>query len=356
MRIIRHYLMRAIVSMSALVLAVLLAMGGFIEFVGQLNDVGVGEYGIPEALLYAALKLPKMAFIMLPMVVLLGSMLGLGALANRSELIAIRGAGVSLMHLAHLVLVTGLMLAVIGAVLGQYVAPRLDHYARQFRSAAQHGETGLDTGKSTWVRDGNVILNIDRLGDDASFGGVYLFTIDREGKLLSRIGHADSAGVDENNEWILNNYKETVFTGTGVVTRRARRSYQTNGLNAELFGMMVLRPSSLDGAELFHYVRYLQRNGLDARRYEVAFWNRIASAVAIAPMCVLALPFVFGRLSRSGAGARTTVGVIIGVAYFLASRSLADGGTVFKLDAALMAWLPTLALMVITLVALARAR
>jgi lipopolysaccharide export system permease protein len=107
---------------------------------------------------------------------------------------------------------------------------------------------------------------------------------------------------------------------------------------------------------LYRYVRYLRLNELDASRYEAAFWGRIANAVAVTPMCILALPFVFGRLQRSGAGARMIFGLIIGLAYFLASRGLADGGQVYGLNAVLVAWMPTTALAVVTVVALARTR
>ena len=103
-------------------------------------------------------------------------------------------------------------------------------------------------------------------------------------------------------------------------------------------------------------MRYLQRNELDTRRYEVAFWSRIAGAVAVAPMCVLALPFVFGRMRSSGSGTRLVVGVLIGLVYFLASRGLADGGQVYELNPLLIAWLPAVALIAVTVVAIMRVR
>ena len=120
--------------------------------------------------------------------------------------------------------------------------------------------------------------------------------------------------------------------------------------------LTVVRPGGLSGVELYRYAQYLRRNELDARKYEVAFWTRIAGAVAVVPMCVLALPFVFGRMRSSGAGGRMVIGLIVGLAYFLAARGLADGGQVYDLDAVVIAWFPTAALMLATLIALARVR
>ena len=50
------------------------------------------------------------------------------------------------------------------------------------------------------------------------------------------------------------------------------------------------------------------------------------------------------------------VGILVGLAYFLANRGLADGGEVYDLNAVIVAWLPTLVLSVCVLVALQRVR
>ncbi|MFQ5636052.1 MAG: LptF/LptG family permease, partial [Gammaproteobacteria bacterium] len=71
MRVIRRYLFRAVVTATGLVLAVLLAVAVFIEFVTQLDDIGSGNYGILQAIIYSFLKLPNLAHQMLPMAVLM---------------------------------------------------------------------------------------------------------------------------------------------------------------------------------------------------------------------------------------------------------------------------------------------
>lgn len=355
MRIIRRYLFREILTTTGLVMSVLLGLAVFIEFVTQLDDVGTGDYGIPQALLFALLNLPNLAHVMLPMAVLLGALLGLGRLANQSELVVIRSAGVSQVRLAAAVMATGIVLSLITLALGEIVGPPLENYARQFRAQAKHAGSGVATGSSAWIRDGDTIMNITSPGEDDQPGGIYLYRMDPEGRLAS-IGRADSAGIGESNEWLLSNLAETSFHPDGVATRELETSTQSNNLSSDLVGLAVVRPANLTGAALISYIRYLRMNGLDATPYEVVFWGRIASSVAATPMCMLALPFVFGRLRRSGAGARMLVGLVIGLAYFLASRGLADGGQVYGLNAILVAWLPTIALSAVTGLALIRAR
>lgn len=355
MRVIRRYLFRSIIGTIALVLSVLLGLAAFIEFVTQLDDIGTGNYDVFQTFIYTLLKLPKLASQMLPMAVLLGSLLGLGGLANHGELVILRASGVSLFRLARSIMWTGVSLSLFALVLGEYVGPPLDNYARQYRAEAKHAGEAVATGQSAWIRDGDTFLNISRLTDDFRLGGIYVYRMDQDGGIAG-IGRADSAGVDDANQWVLSNFEESLFAGNRVKTRKVRRSTQPNNLSPDLIALTVVRPDSLTGNELFRYVQYLKRNELDARRYEVAFWSRIAAAVAVTPMCVLALPFVFGRMRSSGSGAKMVVGLIVGLAYFLASRGLVDGGQVYQLDPLLIAWLPTVALAVVTMTAIMRTR
>ena len=101
---------------------------------------------------------------------------------------------------------------------------------------------------------------------------------------------------------------------------------------------------------------YLKRNDLDASKYETEFWFRVARTTAVLIMPVLALAFVFGSLRTGGAGGRLMIGVVIGLAYYLASETLANSGQVFNLNPVIVTWLPTAALAGITLFALSRIR
>ena len=65
MSLLASYLMRAILTSTLLVMLVLLALAGLFEFIGQLDSTQ-GRYGVPQALLYAILRLPQLSFEMLP--------------------------------------------------------------------------------------------------------------------------------------------------------------------------------------------------------------------------------------------------------------------------------------------------
>jgi lipopolysaccharide export system permease protein len=68
------------------------------------------------------------------------------------------------------------------------------------------------------------------------------------------------------------------------------------------------------------------------------------------------LPFVFGPLRSTGAGTRTVIGVLLGVVFFLITRTVENGGQLFGLNPALVGWLPTAVIAAATAIAISRTR
>jgi lipopolysaccharide export system permease protein len=352
--VLTAYLMRTILASTLLVLGVLLALAGLFEFIGQLDDIQ-GNYTIPMALLYSALRLPQLSFEMLPIAALIGSLLGLGGLANSSELVVMRTTGISVGRLAGMVAVSGLVMTVAAALSGEFIGPPTDYFARTMRNEARFERGDIDFGNAAWVKDGQVILHLERINTEFEFGGVYLFRFNDDHSLKS-IARAENSGIDDSDRWILENVRETRFIDGGVRAVQASVKVESFDLDSELLGITLVKPVSLSARGLISYIGYLRRNELTAERYETELWSRIARTATVLIMPVLALGFVFGSLRSSGYGSRLMLGVLIGLGYFLASEMLANSGQVFNLNPAIVSWLPSLALLLIALYALSRVR
>lgn len=353
MGILTAYLLRTILTSTLLVLLVLLALAGLFEFIGQLDSVQ-GDYGIPQALLFAALRLPQLSFEMLPIAALIGALLGLGSLANSSELVVMRTAGISTMRLAGMVAIAGIVLTVVTALLGEFIGPPLDYFARNMKNEAQFQQEE-DFGDAAWVKDGPLILHLERINAEFEFGGIYVYRFNADHSLYS-IARAENAGIDDADKWILENVRATRFVEDGVQVVESSLAVESFDINSELLGITLVKPISLSGRGLLGYIRYLKENGLTAERYQTELWSRVSRTATVVVMPVLALAFVFGSLRSAGHGTRLILGVLIGLGYFLASEMLANSGQVFNLNPAVVTWLPTLALLAITAFALSRIR
>ena len=354
MGILSGYLMRTILSSTLLVLMVLLALATLFEFIGELDNK-MGDYGIPQALLYSILRLPQLSFQMLPMATLIGALLGLGGLAGNSELVVMRSAGLSVGRLAGMVALTGVVIMIITALIGEYIGPPLDYFARTMRNEARFQQDERNSGHAAWVKDGSVILHLERVNSEFEFGGIYMFRFNEDNSLKS-IARAENSGIDDSDKWILENFRETRFEDDGVQVVESSVEVASFDLSGDMLGITLVKPISLSAKGLLSYIRYLNKNNLSAARYETELWSRVSTTVTVVIMPVLALAFVFGSLRVSGSGGRIMIGVLIGLGYYLASEMIANSGQVYDFNPALVTWLPSLALLAVTVFALDRIR
>jgi lipopolysaccharide export system permease protein len=354
--VLSRYVMRTILAYTVLVVLVLLVLSGLYLFISQQDDIGVGAYSISDALLFVGLSLPQYAFDLLPIAALIGALLALGQLARSMELIVVRAAGVSVVRIGLWALGAGVVLMVLTGVIGELAAPSMQSYARQLKTFAKFRDYSMAGGRSAWAKDGDTIISVRRQSAQNQYGGVFVFHFDAQHRLRS-VARASSASIDaEDHRWRLENYRESRLEEDRVVVSKAPRLELQTNISSEFLGLAASTPDALSGRELWSYTQHLRANGLDARAYETAFWARIARTAAVAIIVVLAVPFAFGPMRSTGMGARTVIGVMIGVVFFLLAKMFESGGAVFELPPIATAWIPTLFLALITGAALARVR
>ena len=291
--------------------------------------------------------MPQKLYELFPLAVLLGSLLGLGNLASGNELVVLRVSGVSMARLTQSVLSGGVILAVACALLGEFVAPNSEAYARQLKTSAIYSRISLFGSQGIWARSrgDKLFINIRQMTSTDRLQGIYLYEVSEDGQ-LNKIINAASAELND-GRWQLLQMKETSLSDAGTVVKRTRRMNWDTQLDASLLQLFVVEPDILSAKELYDYVRYLESNELKTTQYLISFWARIVIPISVLVMVVLALPFVFGPLRSVGAGQRIVVGMLIGVAFYLVNNTLMNSGAVYNLNPVVTAWSPTLLLAII---------
>jgi len=356
MTILDRYIVRSILSFVFLVMAVVLILGALFLFIDQQDEIGVGHYTAVDALWFTLLNLPQQAFELLPITVLIGSLLGLGSLARGSELTVIRATGVSITRLAGAALIAAVVLIGVEVLLGEYLAPPLQTVAREQKAFAKYTNISFGGGGGgAWVRDGNLILNVARQSGQRQFGSMQIFQLSDDHRLLA-LGHAANATAAADKKWLLGGYTESSFTDDSVQTKAPGQHILESNVTAGFLGLAAQDPNQMTNRSLWQLIQYSRKNSLDTSRYVFAFWSRIARTVAIVFAVLLAIPFVLGSLRSSGAGTRTLMGLLLGLCFFLLQKLIESGTIVFALNPMVLAWIPTAAMGMVTLLLLARAR
>jgi lipopolysaccharide export system permease protein len=353
--VLDRYVVRTILSAVLLVTGVFLMLGGLWVLIDQLDDIGIGHYTAWSALWYTLLNLPQQAYELLPITVLIGTLLGLGALARGSELTVVRATGVSVARLAGMTLIAAGLLIGVELVLGEFLGPPLQQVAREQKAFSKLSNVSFGTGSGAWVRDGDLIFNVAGQSGQRQFGGMQIFELSPQHQLLA-LGHARSATAGSTRKWLLTDYAESRFSGDTVSsTPPAERIIESN-VTAGFLGLAVQDPDQLTIGALWRLITYYRSNALDAREYVFAFWSRIARTVAVAFCALLAIPFALGPLRSTGAGTRMLLGLGLGIVFFLMQRLIESSTVVFALNPVLLAWLPAAVLAGVSLALLAKTR
>ena len=206
------------------------------------------------------------------------------------------------------------------------------------------------------MKDGNLILRVQTGEVDRAFGGVSLFQLDGPTKLqIDPAGRADFhwriPAAGDCTTWRRRDSAKITSSGKLV-----SETIMQSTVNPEFLGLAATDPQLLTLRGLASYIDHLRRNSLETASYEIGYWSRIARLFAVIVVTLLALPFVFGPLRTTGAGTRTVIGVLLGVVFFLITRTVENGGQLFGLNPALVGWLPTATIGLCTLVAISRTR
>jgi len=346
---IDRYIMQRFLAGIFPALLLLLALFSFMALAEELEDVGKGSFSLPDALMVVFLTTPKRIVELLPVTALLGGLLGLGAMANHRELIAIRTIGISKRRIGQTVAVLAVFLGIFITVLQFSVVPGFEREAATLRGQAlQSTESGFGNTESFWTRNEKHFIRVDSVQSDRTLAGVEIYSTDDKGRLTQLI-QASSAYYAGQENWLLTNVLESRFRQAQVIETR-RDSMRWNGLlSADQAAVLILPLEALAPNDLVKTIRNLKRNELDTHQYEVVFWQQVSLLPGLLAMSLLSLPFLLGSVRAVSAGQRAMIGGLIGIGFYLLQQLSGHLTGIFGLNPALVILLPPFLLLAIAI-------
>ena len=319
----------------AVLLGLDLVLGGLMT---ELDDIGQGDYGFAEALLYILYTVPRRAYTLFPTAAVIGTLMGLGQLATTSELTALRALGLSRRRLGLAVAMALTVLTALMVVNGETLAPWGQRSADALKASARSPDMIVARYSGLWAREGNIFLNAgggeerrDKEGNTwLELKDLYLYEFDAAGRLES-IAHAESA-EHRTGGWLLHDVTRTWFEQKSVTRTEALEERWESRLDDTALAASVIKPSGLTAAELRSGIDYRKRNGLDAADYEEPYWGRWFYTFNVLALCLAAVPFAFGTLRSGGMGRRLFVGIVFALGFWLVQTQFVRMAGVFKFD------------------------
>jgi len=354
MRILDHYIFRIVAQNLLLVLLVLMGLFLFFTFIDELDEIGKGTYGTTEAIQAVVLQIPKRIYEFYPAAALLGSLLGLGILANNSELTVMRAAGISIARIVGATLRAGLVFMLIAMALGELVEPYTQQWVTQLQALKQSHQGFLSTARGVWVRDGANFIHIGALENNNHLQKLQVFNFNEKHRLYE-INYAQNAHYNsEQKKWQLENPQRLNWRDQKATLDVSNTSNWASILNPELVKLLALDPKDLSLIELSQYILYLNDNNLHATPYQLVFWQRLFYPLITLVMILSALPFVFGSLRTVTVGQRILVASLLGIVFHVLNQMLGHTSLLYGFPPLLGALLPVILMSLFTMVLIKR--
>ena len=209
MMLLTSYIGRAVLKTILLSILVFMGLEIFISFVTELPDIGSGHYDIHAATLYVLLSMPSELYTLFPMASLLGSVIGLGLLADRHELMVMRASGFSKGQIAYAAMRMAFLVMVLMTCLGELVGPPLQHIAMVTKNVAENGASALTDTEGLWFHEGNEFVHVDTVFSHDYLRGVLIYTFNDQHQLL-KVTKAHSAVLIDKT-WELQQVDQTTL-------------------------------------------------------------------------------------------------------------------------------------------------
>ena len=268
----------------------------------------------------------------MPMILLLGTLIGLGGMANHNELNVLRAAGVSLSRLAIAVLLALAPLIVFNTWLGEYGAPAAQRQALVWR--AELGSSSASQG--FWLKEQNTFAQV-KLVRDQRLEDITLYQYQAnqwQSTLWAKAAYFDT------DQWILVDGYQLALTDQGLERTGFSERPWPIALTTELVAHMGIDPEYLALQDLYQHTDYLRKSGINGDLFVLSFWKKIYQPFFTVALILVAMSFVFGSQRTVPVSQRVMFGAFLGLGFNYSLDILGPASRLFGLSTPLAYGLP----------------
>lgn len=345
-RLMDLYLLRRFLVHFALLMAAFVFLFETFTFFELLDDIARHRVPFLIVVNYFRYLTPYLLYQLAPLAALVAVLVTLGIMSKNNEIVAAKASGISMYRLVFPLLFAGLALSATMVLLDFVYLP----YANQRQDALRNQIKGRPpqtyARPQKWIfGENSKIYNYDLFESSRNlFAGLSVLELDPATFQVKRRVFASRAQWSESQKmWILESGWVRDFSG-GTVSRYQRFNVSDLPELTEppsYFNREVLQATQLNLVELRKYIADLQRAGFDVSALRVQSHVKLAFPLIAPVSMLLAIPFAF-LVGTRGAISGVTLGVSIGIAYWIVARLVEAMGGVGQLPPVLAGWSPDL--------------
>jgi len=329
MTILNRYLYRSIIEAIGMVGFL---MAGILLFIGLVSELEVlsGQYNLWQACGYVLAQLPYQLLGLSPLVVLVGTLLGLGLLAKTGELLAMQIVGMQLSRLMGAVLRLSVVLGFSIVLLGEMVSSVWLHQAENKKLHLMASGQALRILHGIWIKDKRDYIYIGDYDGTQTIQQVMRFHFNEQ-YALTAVSQAQR-GVLHDNHWMMQQVQTHHLDMEHITTDKQAEQIWSLKVPPSVFLLTKINPEELTLTELYAYMREQASHETQSGIYALVFWQRMFQPLQVILMMLLAVPCVLGPLRASGLGFKIIVGIVMGLGCFMLNRLFGFASLVLQIS------------------------
>ncbi|EAQ64220.1 permease YjgP/YjgQ [Marinomonas sp. MED121] len=312
MKQLDSYIGKGVVWAFFAVVFILLGLDYVLTFIEQVKRISE-FYTISNLLEVLLLRLPSKFAEYIPIASLIGTLVGLGALASTSELTVIRAAGIPIWRIGWSAIKPILIISLIGVGISEFIAPNADQRANLIENLKKQQTSDNIISGGVWIRSEEKYIFIGAADQKGTLYNVKVFN--SKNQTLQSTQIAKTAQYKTADEWTLNQVTNTQFLADKIESNNTNFESLTMTFKPEHLYLATQEPEALSLSQSISYQNYLEGQDLNTSRYELEFWTKALRPVASIALVLIALSSVFGPLRSSTMGSRIFSGVMIGIIF-----------------------------------------
>jgi LPS export ABC transporter permease LptF/LPS export ABC transporter permease LptG len=341
------YVAREVLFYSCLLTVGLLLVFGLFTVMEMLDDIAANQAPWSLVLRFLWSLLPQAFYTMAPLALLIGILVAMALLSKRNELVAIKGAGISLYRIALPVVLCGLGVAGLLFWLDNAYLPQANQQQEILRNQIRgRPPQTFRFAERHWVFGEQPRIYHYSFFDPSAglLAELNVLELSTEGFSLRRRLYAARARWNRHlQSWVLEEGWERVFHTDRRVEFRPFLIATFPELKEppSYFRREIRESEQMNWRQLGGYIRELQQSGFEVTQLSVQWHRKFAFPLVAAIIALVAFPFG-STLGQRGALWGLALGIGLGFFYWVLAGFFGALGNLALLPPILAAWGPDL--------------
>lgn len=290
---------------------------------------------------YYILLLPEIAYQILPISTLMGTLISLGLLSRSNELVAIQANGISLFRISIPLLLIALLISIGTFVMGDRLMPVSSQYALYSYQADIKGSHPAYSQRTIdiWYRAPGVIYNVKSiLPDQSRIEGITIYYLDERffpGKIVTAF-----SGNYKEGKWTFKDVKILSFYNDERFPTAEKLDYWESNIKETPQELIRAEKQTdiMSTKALRDFIKKNQYAGFNTNKHEVILEERYSFSFACVILVFLAIPFAVQRQKHGGFATEVAFCLLVTFIYWFVLSTLVSLGYKGSLPPVVAAW------------------